>query len=155
MLPGPFPNDLEVTHGQERDCRGACGERKWSRGFSTSCGQVFFLSLWVLWSGPWTAWVIVHLDSHCAKDDRAKLTPQWRGQASNEASLTFRFAYYAEWISSRDSYNCGKSWMISRNVMAALKKNLKTVALRKKKCNKNTGLFYARKKSKTQTSVSI
>lgn len=25
------------------DWRGACGERKWSRGFSTSCGEVFSL----------------------------------------------------------------------------------------------------------------
>lgn len=40
----------------------------------------FFLSLWVFRSGRRTAWVIVHLASRCANDDRAKLTPLWWGQ---------------------------------------------------------------------------
>lgn len=38
--------------------------------------------------------LIVHLASRCAKDDRAKLTPQWWGQDRNSESFTFSFAVF-------------------------------------------------------------
>lgn len=56
-----------------RECRGACGERKWSRGFSTSCGQLFFSSHRVFFAqkDEPTEWWCISLCS-MPKDDEAK-----------------------------------------------------------------------------------